>query len=68
MLAEDAVDELQLTLCPRLLGGAFTWLPALGTSLSSQLASTGAWTLQEARPLGDDELLVRYRRNRCSSS
>ena len=68
LLAEDAVDELQLTLCPRLLGGAFTWLPAQGTSLSPQLARTGAWTLVEARPIGDDELLVRYRRNRCSSS
>ena len=28
LLQADLVDELQLTLCPLLLGGAFHWLPA----------------------------------------
>lgn len=54
LLADDQVDELQLTLCPLLLGGPHTWLPG---SLNPGLQR---WTLLEQRPLGGDELLLRY--------
>lgn len=62
LLAEDLVDELQLTLCPRLLGGTHGWLPP-GVALSS-----ADWELQEHRPLGQGELLLRYRRVPLSSA
>ena len=68
LLAQDAVDELQLTLSPRLLGGSFNWLPQLETPLPETLASSQAWSLLEARPLADNELLVHYCRNRSISS
>ena len=67
-LAQDAVDELQLTLSPRILGGPFTWLQQTETPLPAALASEQAWSLLEARPLGGDEFLVHYRRNRSMSS
>jgi 5-amino-6-(5-phosphoribosylamino)uracil reductase len=57
LLAEDLVEELQLTLCPRLLGGGHTWLPS-----SCALPSAGPWRLIESRDLGDGELLLRYGR------
>jgi 5-amino-6-(5-phosphoribosylamino)uracil reductase len=57
LLAEDGIDELQLTLCPRLLGGGHCWLPA-GTA---GLPASG-WELLEQRPLGEGEVLLRYRR------
>ncbi len=68
LLAQDAVDELQLTLSPRLLGGSFTWLPQTDTPLPATLASSQAWSLLEARSLGENELLVHYCRNRSMSS
>ena len=55
LLQEQLVDELQLTLCPLLLGGPHSWLPN-GVHLDPN-----RWKLQEQRPLEGDELLLRYR-------
>ncbi len=55
LLQEQLVDELQLTLCPLLLGGPHSWLPN-GVRLDPN-----RWLLQEQRPLEGDELLLRYR-------
>ena len=59
LLAENLLDELQLTLCPRLLGGPHSWL---GAAARLDLASQSGWRLVEQRPLLGEELLVRYRR------
>ena len=56
LLAADLVDQLQLTLCPRLLGGGHSWVP-----LDVALAPN-RWTLLEQRPLEGQELLLRYQR------
>ena len=56
LLAADQVEELQLTLCPQLLGGPHAWLPA-GISLAPN-----RWQLLEQRPLQGQELLLRYGR------
>ena len=62
LLAEDLVQELQLTLCPLVLGGAHTWLP-----LDLPLQPSH-WNLVEQRLLGagagpgPGELLLRYQR------
>ena len=61
LLAEGLVDELQLTLCPLLLGGTHSWLPATPL-LPRPFTAAGGWQLVEQRPLGGDELLLRYRR------
>ncbi|MFM8526018.1 MAG: RibD family protein [Cyanobacteriota bacterium] len=57
LLAEALVDELQLTLVPRLLGGAHSWVPPGSGPLPG-----GDWQLLEQRDLGEGELLLRYRR------
>ena len=64
LLQADAVDQLQLTLVPRLLGGEHSWLPLGVESLPEGLAMDGAWQLQEANTLGGDELMLRYQRQR----
>jgi 5-amino-6-(5-phosphoribosylamino)uracil reductase len=56
LLAAEQVDELQLSLCPFMLGGPHSWLPP-GFNLRPC-----RWQLLEQRPLGGDELLLRYRR------
>jgi 5-amino-6-(5-phosphoribosylamino)uracil reductase len=58
LLAQGLVQELQLTVCPLLLGGPHTWLP-LGDSLGGDAQGAG-WILRECRPLADEELLLRY--------
>ncbi|MEB3172871.1 MAG: RibD family protein [Cyanobacteriota bacterium] len=62
LLQTDSIDALQLTLCPQLLGGPHTWVPAealLPHGLSG-------WRLAQQRPLGGDELLLRYERTRAA--
>lgn len=56
LLAGGWIDALQLTLCPRLLGGPHSWVPLQAA------VQGGAWQLEELRRLPADELLVRYRR------
>ena len=62
LLAADCIDALQLTLCPQLLGGSHTWVPA------DPLLPQGlvGWRLEQQRPLGGDELLLRYVRTRVA--
>jgi len=64
LLQADAVDQLQLTLVPRLLGGDHSWLPQGVEALPEGLALDGAWQLLEARPLGGNELMLSYQRQR----
>jgi 5-amino-6-(5-phosphoribosylamino)uracil reductase len=59
LAAEDLLDELQLTVCPRLLGGPHGWLPA--DARVAPEVRTG-WRLVEHRALPGDELLLRWRR------
>jgi len=60
LLEADCIDALQLTLCPQLLGGSQTWVPAAAV-LPQGLAG---WQLEQSRPLGGDELLLHYVRVR----
>ena len=64
LLEADQVDELQLTLSPRLLGGRFSWIPSDGFSLPAVLQKPDAWTLISADRLSGNELVVRYGRSR----
>jgi 5-amino-6-(5-phosphoribosylamino)uracil reductase len=56
LLAAQLVDQLQLTLCPLLLGGAHSWLPP-AIALEPR-----RWRLLEQRLFEGDELLLRYGR------
>ena len=60
LLAENRLDELQLTLCPQLLGGEHHWL---GVGAALPLEARAGWRLLEQRRLEGEELLLRYSRD-----
>ncbi len=64
LLHADLVDELQLTITPRILGGFHTWIPMSNSDLPFTIAASEAWLLVENKPIGQNELMVRYLRNR----
>jgi 5-amino-6-(5-phosphoribosylamino)uracil reductase len=59
LATEDLLDELQLTVCPRLVGGAHGWLPPQAAPAPQARAG---WRLVEHRALPGEELLMRWRR------
>ncbi len=66
LLQADQIDELQLTLTSRILGGPQTWIPTEMNHLPMKLWQSNAWNLKEHEPLGENELKLRYFRNRDS--
>ena len=60
----DQIDEIQLTIIPKILGGEHLWIPHTLNNLPISLSQTGEWILRESFSLGNSELLVRYVRNR----
>lgn len=59
LLAEDRLDELQLTVCPRLLGGPHVWL---SPSLDVPVAARRGWRLVDCRSLPGQEVALTYHR------
>ncbi|WP_320666566.1 RibD family protein [Prochlorococcus sp. MIT 1307] len=66
LLQADAVDELQLTMTPKIIGGNFNWVPNDLNNLPLRLAADNAWYLKGNKSLEGNELLVQYIRNRSS--
>ncbi len=64
LLKEDKIDELQLTITPKILGGQKTWLSHKANNLPSALKDKNAWVLKENYPITDNEILLRYVRER----
>ena len=64
LLVADCVDALQLTLVPKLLGGANAWLPTSCSLLPDVLAQPNAWSADSVELLGNGEHLLRYQRLR----
>ena len=66
ILKEDQIDELQLTLCPKILGGEKTWIPTTNQKNLLALGKEEAWKLKEALPIEGSECIMRYLRNRAN--
>ena len=64
ILIEDVIDELQLTLTPRILGGRHTWINSDLTNVPKILTEPNAWILEEIKDIGRSEIMVFYKRNR----
>ena len=62
-LIEDLINELQITITPRLIGGDYCWVSSELRNLNSIIDNSNHWFLKENKELGDNELLIRYIRN-----
>ncbi len=66
LLNADQIDELQLTLTPKIIGGEYTWVPSQMKDLPENLREPNCWELIGSSTLGHNELLLRYFRNHSS--
>ena len=65
-LLEDLINELQITITPHLLGGNYCWVSSELISLNTIMNKKNNWILKENKKLGNNELLIRYFRNKLS--
>ena len=65
-LAEDLINELQITITPHLLGGDYCWVSSKLKNLNPIINQNKKWILKENEKLGNNEILIRYFRNNCS--
>ncbi len=64
LLNSDQIDELQLTLTPKIIGGIHNWIPSSAKDMPDTLATKDAWNLSEVTTLSENEIMLRYLRNR----
>ena len=62
-LAEDLINELQITITPKLLGGNYCWVASKLSNLNTMINNSSNWILKENKSLDNNELLIRYFRN-----
>ncbi len=64
ILSEDNIDELQLTITPRIIGGTYTWIDSELKNIPEVLTKSSAWILTEMKDLGSSEIMLLYQRNK----
>ena len=65
LLAEDLVDQLQLTITPHLLGGPHTWVP-MDCTVPLCIDPNRGWSLKSVRQLSASEVVLHYQRRQSS--
>jgi len=63
-IIENLIDELQITITPDLLGGVYCWVSSELRNLNTIMNKKNNWILKESKKLGNNELLIRYFRNK----
>ncbi len=63
-LKADVIDDIQLTITPKIIGGEFTWIPKNLKDIPLSLSNSNAWKIEHLKVLEDNELSLHYLRNR----
>ncbi len=61
-LKNNLIDEMQLTLVPKMLGGSHLWTSTDITMVNDSMQEVNAWNLKYTKQLGSDEILIHYHR------
>ncbi len=64
LLESDQIDELQLTITPKIIGGKYTWVHSEINTLPIELARPESWILTKVESLENNELMINYIRKR----
>ncbi len=59
-IKENLVDEIKLTIAPRIIGGKFTWIPTDQTNKIFNLKQF--WKIQSIQELDKNEIYIHYKR------
>ena len=59
-IKEDLVDDIKITIVPRIIGGKFTWIPADQSSKIFNLNQF--WNIKSIRELDKNEIYIHYTR------
>ena len=60
-IKEDLIDEIKITITPRIIGGQFTWIPAEKTNKIFNLKRF--WNIKSIKELDTNEIYIHYIRN-----
>ena len=63
ILEEDQINELNITLIPKVIGGDNHWIPQKESNHLINLSKSDSWIIRENRTLESNEILLRYLRN-----
>tara|TARA_B100000900_G_C20317415_1_gene608726 strand:+ start:25 stop:699 length:675 start_codon:yes stop_codon:yes gene_type:complete len=59
-LKEDLIDEIKLTICPRVIGGKYTWIPL--TEKSDIFNLKNRWEIKMIKVLRTSEVFIHYKK------
>ncbi len=57
-IKEDLIDEIKITIAPRIIGGKFTWIPAEQTNKIFNLKQF--WNIKSIKELDRNEIYINY--------
>lgn len=59
-IKEDLIDEIKITIAPRIIGGKYTWIPAEQTDKIFNFKQL--WKIKSIRELDENEIYIHYTR------
>ena len=59
-IKEDLIDEIKITIAPRIIGGKYTWIPSEQTNKIFSLKQM--WKIKSIKELGANEIHIHYTR------
>lgn len=59
-IKEDLIDEIKITIAPRIIGGKFTWIPTEQTNKIFNLKQF--WNIKSIQELDRNEIYIHYTR------
>ena len=59
-IKEDLIDEIKITIAPRIIGGQFTWIPTEQTNKIFNLKQF--WNIKSIKELDKNEIYIHYTR------
>ena len=57
---ENLIDEIKITIVPRILGGQYTWIAV--NKLNEIISSKNRWHIKNFRKLNTDEIYIHYQK------